>query len=332
MNSKENVPLASHTTFGVGGSARFFVEANTEEEIEEAIAFAREKKMPMFVLGNGSNVLVPDAGVEGVVLKLKNNKIAFESNGDTLLIADAGTQWEQIVDAVTEQNLFGIENLAGIPGTMGGAAVQNIGAYGAELSEVFEYADVVDTKTGDKKRVNKKEVEFAYRTSFFKMHRELIVTRVALSLARQGTPNLNYPDLKGMMIKTPAEIARAIRTIRANKFPMNTEEGTAGSFFKNPIISRELADSLAARFVGLPVFPQENNTAKISLAWLLDHALGLKGFSRGNVRLYERQPIVIVASTGATATEVDSFAEEIKKRVYEGTSIMIEREVETFGV
>ncbi|MCX6786456.1 MAG: UDP-N-acetylmuramate dehydrogenase [Candidatus Kaiserbacteria bacterium] len=334
---KERVSLAPFTTFGVGGEARIFIEARTEEEIQEAITYARECNLQLYPLGAGSNLLVPDAGVDGVVLKIMLDDIAFENDGDdTLIIADAGARWEKIVDTASEHELFGIENLAGIPGTIGGASVQNIGAYGAELANTFEYADCINKTTGAHKRITRTEAAFAYRTSFFKTHREFIITRVTLRLSKHATPNITYPDLArvyeaGTPLRTPSEIIIAVRAIRAKKFPLSIEEGTAGSFFKNPVISRELADSLALRFPDLPLFPQEDGSVKISLAWLLDYALSLKGFSINKVRLYEKQPLIIVARTGATATEVSAFADEIAKRVFAATGIVIEREVETFG-
>ncbi|MDP2652378.1 MAG: UDP-N-acetylmuramate dehydrogenase, partial [bacterium] len=261
MNVQEHVPLAPFTTLNIGGSARFFIEARTEEEIQEAFAYARERNLPLFFLGAGSNLLVPDTSVEGVVLKIALHSVAFENNGDeTLLIAGAGTPWEEIVDAASERELFGIENLAGIPGTMGGAAVQNIGAYGAELADIFAYADVIDTATGIHRRIEQAEAAFSYRTSFFKMHRELVVVRVALHLSKRGTPNIAYPDLAlalrslgeaGRASKaslTPTEIVSAIRTIRAQKFPCASEGGTAGSFFKNPIVDEKTLTRLRTQY------------------------------------------------------------------------------------
>ena len=338
MNLREHVSLAPFTTLGVGGEARHFVEAHTEADVEEAIAFAREQKLSLFVLGKGSNVLVRDTGVDGVVLlmSLCNSRIEEGDDESVLIIAGAGAAWEEIVDTASVHGVFGIANLAGIPGSLAGAAVQNIGAYGAEFSEVFEHADVTNSLTGEKTRVLKGEAAFAYRTSFFKQHPELIITQVALRLSRQSKPNIAYADIvraqeAGTSLGTPSEVVSAVRGIRANKFPQTMEEGTAGSFFRNPIILCELADSLALRFPGLPVFPLAKGTAKISLAWILDHVLDLKGHTKGLVRLYEKQPVVLVARTGATATEVDAFAQEIVERVKSATGITIEREVETFG-
>ena len=338
MRIEEYVSLASLTTFHIGGEARFFIEAHTEKDIEAAIVHAREHSLPLYPLGGGSNVLVPDAGVEGVVLKIALGDIVFEDEStDTLLIVGAGARWEDVVDAAAARGLFGIENLAGIPGTIGGAAVQNIGAYGAEFADTFAYVDVIDSATGGARRVERAEAAFAYRTSFFKAHRELIIMRVALRLVKSAMPNVAYPDLvrvqaAGAPLATPSEIACAIRAIRAAKFPQQSEEGTAGSFFKNPVISRERADELAKRFPEVPQFVQKDGAVKIPLAWLLDHALALKGFAKGAVRLYEKQPLVIVARAGARAEEVDAFARDVAERVFAATGITIEREVETFGM
>ena len=329
--------LAPHTTFGIGGPALVLVEALTEEGIQAALALSRESGLSLYVLGAGSNVLVSDEGVHGVVLRILLRAISFQDAGeDELCIADAGASWEDVVDAAAARGLFGIENLAGIPGTMGGAAVQNIGAYGAELEEVFAYADVIDRATGTKRRVMPAEAAFAYRSSFFKSNRDMIIVRVALRLAKRSVPNTAYADLAreealGVPLVTALDVVRAVRTIRARKFPDIAHEGTAGSFFKNPVVSSEHAAELGARFPGLPVFPQGDGRVKLPLAWILDHALGLRGYAKGPVRLYEKQPLVLVARRGATAGDVDALADEVRERVLAVTGIAIEREVETFG-
>lgn len=338
MNILEHVSLAPFTTLGVGGAARFFAEAHTEEEVQEAIVFSLRRELPLLALGKGSNVLVPDAGIEAVVLRIAVRDIVVKEDGeDVLLAAGAGASWEDIVQEVGIRGIFGIENLAGIPGSLGGAAVQNIGAYGAEIADVFEYADTIDRTTGTKKRVFRDEAAFAYRNSLFKRRYEYIILRVALRLSGRAASNIAYADLicageDGIPLTTPIEIAYAVRTVRARKFPQDSEEGTAGSFFKNPVISRELYEDLARRFPGLPAFPQEDGVVKISLAWILDHALSLKGFSIGAARLYEKQPLVIVTRTGACASDVDALATEVERRVLAATNIKIEREVETFAL
>ena len=338
MNVETSVLLAPLTTFHIGGPARVFIPIHTEEDAETAIALARDRGLSIFVLGAGSNILVPDSGIDGVVLHMQMRDMALTDNGEYVeLVAGAGALWEDIVDAACSHELHGIENLAGIPGTLGGAAVQNIGAYGAELSPVFSYAEVIDSTTGAKRRIAKEEASFAYRTSTFKQHPELLITRVALTLKKQAPLRTEYADLvraveSGVALVTPADVAKAVRAIRAQKFPSSKEEGTAGSFFKNPIVPQALAASLIEKFPGLPTFPLENGMVKIPLAWILDHALSLKVYAKGLVRLYEKQPLVLVAQTGASAADVDAFANEISERVHEATQIRIEREVETIGV
>lgn len=336
MTIREDVPLAPFTTLRVGGPARAFTEVRSETELEAAIMYAAAHQLPLRMLGAGSNLLVADVGIDALVVQMRMDAIHFEEHETyTLLIADAGACWDDVVDAAAEQGLFGIENLAGIPGTMGGAVVQNIGAYGAELATVFAYAEMVPIETGVRARLTGADAAFAYRTSFFKQHTDHIIVRAALRLSRTASPTLTYADLAsaaaaGTPLATPTEITQAIRAIRARKFPDIQQEGTAGSFFKNPSVSQECATALLVRFPGLPHFPQQDGTVKLSLAWILDHVLSLKGFSIGSVRLYEKQPLVLVARAGATAHAIDTFADDIAARVAYATGIAIEREVETF--
>jgi UDP-N-acetylmuramate dehydrogenase len=213
--------------------------------------------------------------------------------------------------------------------------VQNIGAYGTELDEVFAYADVFDLATGDTHRVGRDDARHAYRDSLFKHARNLVVLRVALRLGSRSVPNLSYKDLaaaerSGTPLKTPLEVATAIRGIRSLKFPDLREVGTAGSFFKNPVLPRAEAEALAKKYHGLPLFPQADEGVKLPLAWLLDHVLGLKGYTNGRARLFEKQPLVIVAERGASALEVESLAREVEMRVANELSIILTREVETF--
>lgn len=334
MTVRESLLLAPHTSFHIGGPARFFVEVSSEEAIRATVALARTRSLPLLLLGGGSNILVPDMGVEAVVMKVLIDGLAFE---DDTIIAGAGVSWEALVSLATQHELWGIENLAGIPGSVGGALVQNIGAYGAELADTFAWAEVLDLPSGELKRLDAPSAQLAYRTSLFKQQKNLVILRVALRLSREGTPRLTYPDLArvegaGVSLATPGEIATAVRAIRAGKFPLGSAGGTAGSFFKNPVVTAAHAATLCVRFPGIPQFPQADGRVKLSLAWLLDHALALKGFSMGRARLYEKHPLVILALDGAQANEVNALADEVARRVYEATGIMIEREVETFGI
>lgn len=338
MNPFEHVSLAPLTTLRIGGEARFLITVHTEQDIDEAIEFARQRSAPLVVIGEGSNLLIPDAGFEGVVLRCAVRGITFADEGDTVLVtAGAGELWEDLIDAVAKRGLFGIENLAGIPGSVGGAAVQNIGAYGAEFSETFVSADTIDRATGARRSIGASEASFGYRTSVFKKDRSHLITRVVLRLRHAGPPNLSYADLArakegGIPLATSEDVVRAVRAIRARKFPDPSHEGSAGSFFKNPVITPEAAATLVARYPGLPTFPQPDGSVKVSLAWILDHVLSLKGFTQGHVRLYEKQPLVIVAEQGAKASEVDAIAQLVMERVQKETGIILEREVETLGI
>lgn len=334
---RARVPLAPFTSLGVGGPARFFIEASSEADIAEAVRLARVRGLPLRPLGSGTNILVPDAGIEAVVAAMRGDGFVFDADdAGALLVADAGASWDALVHRAAERGLWGIENLAGIPGSAGGALVQNIGAYGAELSSVFAYAEVFDASAGAMRRIAPAESRLAYRSSLYREHRDFVIMRIALALRRSGAPGLGYADLArakedGIPLSSPGEVADAVRAIRARKFPGKGEGGTAGSFFKNPVIAADAALRLKARFPGLPSYPESDGRVKLSLAWLLDRALGLKGYGRGAVRLYERQPLVVVAAPGASAADIDAFARGIAARAQDELGIGIEREVETFG-
>ncbi len=331
--------LALKTTLGIGGPASVFVLAENDADVVAATSYAREHSAPLRVIGAGSNLLVPDEGIDAVVVRLLGGSISFETvrDGSVLVTAGAGVAWDALVDAAVERGLYGVENLAGVPGTVGGAAVQNIGAYGAVLSDVFAYAEVYNTLTGAIERIERAHAAFGYRASIFKRRRECIILRVALRLSDSGRLTLAYPDLVRFQaergqLETPAQAIQAIRSIRAEKFPNLLEEGTAGSFFANPVISERAAQELAARFPGLPLFPlpESPGRMKVPLAWILEHVLHLKGFALGTARLYEKHALVVVVSRGANARAVDTLAAEVAQRVRAATGIVVEREVETF--
>ena len=329
MIVREHEPLSPRTSLAVGGRARYFVEAHSDE-LGDVAAFACAARAPIRMLGAGTNILVPEAGTDALVLSIRDDTIEFDG---PLVTAGASARWDDLVGAAARRSLWGIENLAGIPGSVGGALVQNIGAYGAELSSTFVCARVFDFAQGAIREIGKEDASLGYRTSSFKRDRDSAILSVTLRLSPAGVPNLAYADLmraasEGVPLGTPREVAHAVREIRAGKFPP-AGEGSAGSFFKNPVISETSFAELEARVPGVPGFRAEG-AMKISLAWLLDHALGLKGYRKGAVRLFERQPLVIVADPGARAQDVDSFAAEIEARVHEAFAIAIEREVETF--
>ena len=334
MTVRERVPLALLTSFGVGGRARFYIEAGGFEDVRAAYTFARERSLPLKVLGAGTNVLVPDEGVDAVVVKIvaTGHTCNRSASGHAELAAAAGASWDALVTLAAREGLWGIENLAGIPGSVGGALVQNIGAYGAEFAQVFAAADVLDLASGAMVRTTPHEARLNYRTSIFKERADLVILSVTLKLSTAGEPNLTYADLArareaSVPLRTPGEIAECVRAIRKEKFP---DEGCAGSFFKNPVVSDRLFAELRHRLPELPGYPVVGGV-KVPLAYLLDRALGLNGYAKGPVRLFERQPLVLVARTGARAKDVEEFAEEIERRVQKEFGFMLEREVETFA-
>jgi UDP-N-acetylmuramate dehydrogenase len=333
MELLENVPLSSLTTLKVGGSAQYVAECKNEEDIQIALAFSRERDLSWYVIGGGSNLLAPDDGFSGVIIRPLFKGITFTDAGEAVEVhVGAGVVWNVLVQESVERELWGLENLAAIPGLVGGAPVQNIGAYGADTADTLSYVDAFDTNSGEVIRFSKEDCAFGYRDSRFKHDPSLIITAVGFLLLKNGVAHIQYPDLtayaeKGGQLSTPKEIAAAVAEIRSKKFPDLSVVGTAGSFFKNPVISAEKYTALRAAYPDLPGFPQIEGTVKVPLAWILDHVLHLRGYTVRNVRLFEKQPLVLVAELGATAAEINSFVKDIAEKVKDATGIEIEREV-----
>lgn len=334
MNKKENVSLASLTSFKCGGDASYVVYCKDIVELSQAISFAKEKELPWYVLGEGTNVLARDAGFAGVIIRPVISGITYVEEGTTTYVtAGAGESWDALVQSVAEKGLWDIENLAGIPGTVGASPVQNIGAYGVELCDTFVHAEVFNTHTATQERVEKDTCAFGYRDSMFKRNKHLIILSVTLALSSSATPKLSYKDLahakdEGVPLSTVQEIGDAVRTIRSRKFPDLAVHGTAGSFFKNPIITQAEFASLTAAYGEIPHYVQGGGI-KIPLAYVLDTILQLRGYSQGHARLFEAQPLVLVLDAGGTSSEVETLARFVEARVKEKIHIVIEREVQT---
>lgn len=332
MRVRENVPLSSLTTFHIGGPARYVLELDDVRELADAVAFAKNKGLPLRVLGSGSNVLAGEAGYEGVLICITASKVEFKDDGDdVLLIAETGALWDELVSLACARGLWGIENLAGIPGTAGAAPVQNIGAYGVELKDTLVSVDTFDADTGQEQRLSAEACEFGYRTSRFKTEPHRIITGTTLRLSRAPRPRLSYKDLAarvaaGDALDTPERIAEAVRAIRAKKFPDVKVLGTAGSFFKNPVIPEAAFALLKERYPELPGFPDEEGHVKVPLAWILDNVLHARGRAQGMARLFEAQPLVIVAEHGAASSDVIALAKGVEDDVRAATGISIEWE------
>lgn len=337
MKIEEHLPLAQLTTFKVGGPAHYVITCLTEEDVIDGVSFAREQNLPLIVLGGGSNVLASDEPYPGVVLSMKIEGIREVAKTEHYVeyAVSAGVPWDDFVEYVAERGLWGIENLAGIPGSAGATPVQNIGAYGMEVSQTISHVLVYDVEAKTKTTIPASECQFAYRDSRFKREPALIILEVFFRLSVEGEPRVGYPDLRkaqeeGIVLTTPKDITAAVRTIRSHKFPDLRSYGTAGSFFKNPILTREQFVELSARYGAIPSFPHPSGV-KIPLAFILDRVLSLKGYRKGNTFLFGNQPLVVVAELGATALEIEQLATEIEEKVFDATHIKIEREVTHFS-
>ncbi len=345
LHIREHVPLRDLTTFRAGGPARFFCEVTSEAELVEALAFVSQKNIKkFFILGGGSNILVGDAGFDGLVILMNIKGVDFDENSavaEVLVTAGAGENWDDFVGECVKRGLTGVENLSGIPGTVGAAPVQNIGAYGVEISHITESVRVLDTLSGEFISFSNKDCSFEYRDSVFKKAKGryvIVSTTFALKkfVSSAETPlNLSYKDLANCDCPTPADVRAKVLSIRAAKLPDVRVVGTAGSFFKNPIICDDHFFGLKKRYPDLPGFVAGDGVMKVPLAWILDHICGYKGVTKGNVGTYKNQALVIVNNfsekTGATPAEIRKFADEIAVAVKKNTDIDIEPEVQYIG-
>ena len=333
LNLQENIKLSVHTTLQIGGFARYFVEVKNLDEVLAAARFAQEKVLPILVLGGGSNLLVSDEGFSGVVIKNAIKGISFSEEGELVrVVGGAGEVFDEVIEAVVARGYYGLENLSSIPGTLGATPVQNVGAYGVEIGELVESVLAVNLESGEQKIFNKIECKFKYRDSFFKSveGKKYFITQVTLLLRKNSQPKISYADLaKRFLGATPtvAEVRSAIAEIRSAKFPDWHVLGTAGSFFKNPIISSEHYERLIVLYPNLPHYEAGEGMIKIPLGYVLDKLCNLKGYRQGAVGLYEEQALVLVNYGGATAVEVKDFVNEVAKKVFQNTQIKIEPEV-----
>jgi UDP-N-acetylmuramate dehydrogenase len=343
MIIEENVPLAQFTTFQIGGPARFFCRVHTEDELLEAVKFGNEKKLRLFILGGGSNLLISDDGFPGLVIKIEFKGVEYHTKGKTTIVsAAAGEMWDELVAAAVERGLYGIENLSAIPGTVGATPVQNIGAYGVDASATIHKVRALDRHTLEFVELSNADCKFAYRDStFLQDRRHYIITRVEYKLSSDGKVNIKYRDVaeyfakkaQAAGIKTPAEptlaeVRDAIIDIRWNKLPDWKKWGTGGSFFKNPLVSGKKFAELKAQYPGIIGYPEPDGRVKVALGWVLDNICSVKGLCLDGACVYEKQALVIVAKPGAKANEVVSLSQELMKRVKEKTGIEITGEVE----
>jgi UDP-N-acetylmuramate dehydrogenase len=342
MLIRENVPLAPLTTLGVGGPARYFAEARAEAEVMEAVEFARSRGLPLFVLGGGSNLVISDAGFAGLVLKVGINDVShsMSSNGEVTFVAGAGYDWDTLVRESVQAGCAGLECLSGIPGTVGGTPVQNVGAYGQEVSGTIQEVRALDLQSREIITLSNAQCGFAYRSSIFNTTERgrYVILRVSFALRQGGEPSIRYADLEQFFAgrskePTLSEVREAVRGIRHRKamliVPGDEDSHSVGSFFKNPIVPQaifeELSEKLASRGLQLPSYLSADGR-KLSAAWLVEQSGFVKGYRLGSVGISQRHALAIINRGGATAAEIIALKDEIQARVTDTFGIKLDPE------
>jgi UDP-N-acetylmuramate dehydrogenase len=341
---QENIPLAPLTTFKVGGPARYFVDATSELEVKTALAHAVERRLPLFVLGGGSNLVVADEGWPGLVLKISIAGIhKHHETADEVFQVGAGQDWDSFVAHSVEQNYAGIECLSGIPGTVGGTPIQNVGAYGQEVANTIIHVRALEIATSQTHDLWNRDCGFAYRSSIFNTTQRgrYIVLSVGYRLTQNGISKIDYADLKRHFAGSPGipslqQVRDAVRAIRQSKAMLIVEGDddcrSAGSFFKNPIVNQAEANRITAlaqqRAPGnpFPLYSSEDGQVKLSAAWLVEQAGIQKGYSRGPVGISHKHTLAIVNRGGARATDIIALKNEVQQRVLDVWGIQLNPE------
>ena len=316
--------LTRLNTLGLPSRARLGATISASAEIEDLARLARAENLPLHVLGGGSNIVLR-AEIPAVIgiMATKGRVATRRADGTVLVTAEAGEDWSEFVAWTVREGHWGLENMAGIPGTVGAAPVQNIGAYGVELADRFESLTVWDTVDNERRRFSKQDCRFSYRQSFFKQAGgRYIVLDVTFALPARWTPTLSYPPLDKLAPGVGApEIEAQVLAVRRSKLPDWRVLGNAGSFFHNPIVSPERADTIP----GVPRYPQPDGSVKLSAAWLID-SCGLKGTREGNAGIYANHALIIVNHGGATYADVSRLASRVKETVAGRYGVMLTQE------
>lgn len=334
MNIQENISLLPFNTFGIDKKARYFVQANSEDQIKLALKEAKRLQVPILVLGGGSNILLTK-DLDALVLKieLKGISVLEEDENHILVEVGAGENWHDFVLHCIENGWAGIENLSLIPGTVGASPMQNIGAYGVEIKEVFHQLTAIHRASGEEKTFDWKACRFGYRESVFKneLKDQYIISRVIFKLSKQPVLKTEYgairETLERMGIKeiTIKHISDAVIQIRQSKLPDPKIIGNAGSFFKNPTIAISSYQELKKIFPTIPGFPNEEGI-KVPAAWLIEQA-GWKGKTFGKIGVHVNQPLVLVNYGGGEGEDIKSLSQKIQESVKKNFGIELYPEV-----
>lgn len=331
-NWQQWVELAPLTTFGLPARARWYVEARDEASALAALQEGEARQLPVLVLGGGSNMVLT-RDYPGLVLRMALRGIRHEElDGHTCVTAAAGEPWHELVMHTLQAGVYGLESLALIPGTVGAAPMQNIGAYGVELKDVLHSVRAWDRQLRQMVVLQREQCQFAYRDSLFKRQPgRYLILEVNLLLSRQAQAKIKYADIqaeldqRGISVPTPLQVAQAVIAIRSRKLPDPAQWGNAGSFFKNPIVSREQAEQLLQEFPGAPHWTMADGGVKLAAGWLIQQC-GWRGFSRGPVGVYEHQALVLINRGGATGAQIMQLAHEVADSVQQRFGLQLEAE------
>ncbi len=328
--STDDTSLQSLNTFSLAAHAAVITHINDTTQLTDAWKKAQEKQQPFLLLGEGSNVLFLEDFTGSVVLNRIKGIEVTERADEWLLHVGAGENWHQLVCFALEHNIPGLENLALIPGCVGSAPIQNIGAYGIELQSVCDYVDVLDMRTGKITRLQSDECQFGYRESIFKHAYKdgYAIVAVGLKLTKHWQPKLTYGDLTRFdpQTVTARQIFDSVCAMRLSKLPDPAITGNAGSFYKNPTVDAATAEKIRSEFPSMPFYPQPNGQVKLAAGWLVEQA-HLKGFSIGGAAVHQNQALVLINKDHASSADVRALAKHVRNTVAAKFGIWLEPEV-----
>jgi len=334
LQIQENVSLKNFNTFGIDVSARYFVEIGHEDELVELFMDPQWLQMERLVLGGGSNMLMVN-DFDGLVIRINIRGIEHRINHNEVFVeAGAGEVWNDLVNFCVAREYAGVENLSLIPGSVGASPIQNIGAYGVELKDVFYSCQAFEIASGTFRKFTNEDCRFGYRDSIFKneLKEKFIIISVKFKLSLVPNLNLKYGAIeqelanRGITNPTIKDVSQVVSHIRVSKLPDPSTIGNAGSFFKNPVISKDIFDQVYSKFPEVVNYPASNGQVKLAAGWLIEQC-GWKGKVVGHTGTWKNQALVLVNHGGATGEEVYSFSSQIIDSVYSKFGVLLEREV-----
>lgn len=336
MELKQDFPLQKFNSFGLDVRARQFLEIKSTEDAIDYFKNHHSGKEKTLILGGGSNLLFSENKYDGIVIKNSIPGIHVVKEGEHFfwVKAGAGVLWHSLVESCINANFGGIENLSLIPGTVGAAPIQNIGAYGVELKDVFEALEAIEISTGEKRYFRNEACQFGYRDSIFKreLKDKFFITHVVLRLSRNPVLNISYGKVQEYLKElnkheyTIKDVSDVIIKIRQSKLPDPAVKGNAGSFFKNPVISQELLNAIKKSYPDIPYYDQEDSQKKIPAAWLIDQCQ-LKGYRHGGAAVHFNQPLVLINNNLATGKDIIELSKKVQDKVFSTFGIQLEPEV-----